>query len=234
MADPGFPRGGGANWGGGNNTRQIFLKTAWNWRNLDARGVPRAPLRSANAWVLKQPQTHSITNYQDNKPWSNDIILTVLIILGREKILFVFTLDFSCVLIFLRHPVHVHYFTILKYKQQECIPVGFVPPAAISVRRGLHQAPPWDEAPSWDQTPLDQTPPRTRHPPDQAPPKDQTPQTRHPSPRIRHPPGPGTPQEQTPTGTRHPPDQTPSPVDRHTPVNILPCPKFRLRAVKIC
>ena len=42
--------------------------------------------------------------------------------------------------------------------------------------------------------------------------------TRHPpleqaSPRSRHPPGAGTP------------------VDRHMPVNILPCPKLRLRAV---
>ena len=39
--------------------------------------------------------------------------------------------------------------------------------------------------------------------------------------RERSPPG-------TPPGTRQPP-----PVDRHTPVNILPCPKLRLRAVKI-
>ena len=30
-----------------------------------------------------------------------------------------------------------------------------------------------------------------------------------------------------PPGTMHPP------VDRHTPVNILPCPKLRLRAVNI-
>ena len=55
----------------------------------------------------------------------------------------------------------------------------------------------------------------TRHPPDQAPPRDQTP------PRTRHPP------------TRHPPgsDTTTPAVDRQTPVNILPCPKLRLRAV---
>ena len=47
----------------------------------------------------------------------------------------------------------------------------------------------------------------------QAPPNwDQTP--RDQAPPTRHPPGPGTP-----------------PVDRHTPVNILPCPKLRLRAV---
>ena len=47
-----------------------------------------------------------------------------------------------------------------------------------------------------------------------------------------------------PPGTRHPLDQTPPPrpgtyqtrhppVDRQTPVNILPCPKLCLRAVKI-
>ena len=40
------------------------------------------------------------------------------------------------------------------------------------------------------------------------------------TPPARHPPRAGTPQEQAP------------PVDRHTPVNILPCPKLRLRAVK--
>ena len=38
-------------------------------------------------------------------------------ILGRGNILFSLTLDFSRVLIFLRHPVYVHYFTILKFKQ---------------------------------------------------------------------------------------------------------------------
>ena len=46
---------------------------------------------------------------------------------------------------------------------------------------------------------------------------------------------PGTPK----SGSRHspgagmPPDQAPPSVDRHTPVNILPYPKLRLRAVKI-
>ena len=41
VADPGFPRGGGANSpGGGANIRfcQIFPKTAWNWKNLDPQG----------------------------------------------------------------------------------------------------------------------------------------------------------------------------------------------------
>ena len=41
-----------------------------------------------------------------------------------------------------------------------------------------------------------------------------------------------------PPGTMHPPGTMPPrdhapPVDRHTNVNILPCPKLRLRAVKI-
>ena len=42
---------------------------------------------------------------------------------------------------------------------------------------------------------------------------------------------------QAPPGSRLPPDQAPPwdqappPVDRHTPVNILLCPKLRLRAV---
>ena len=92
--------------------------------------------------------------------------------------------------------------------------------------------PSWEQAPPWtrhprEQDPLEQAPlPWTRHPsPEQAP----------PSPQTRHPPGPGTPWSRHPPGagnlrTRHPP------VDRHTPVNILPCPKLRLRAVirRIC
>ena len=49
VADPGFPRRGGANSPGGTNIWfcQIFSKTAWNWKNLDWGGaVPRDPLRS--------------------------------------------------------------------------------------------------------------------------------------------------------------------------------------------
>ena len=43
VADPGFPRGGGANSPGGTNIRfwQNFPKTAWNWKNLDPRGDAR-------------------------------------------------------------------------------------------------------------------------------------------------------------------------------------------------
>ena len=54
VADPGFPRGGGANSpGGGANIRncQIFWKTAWNRKNLDPQGGGASlapPLRSAN------------------------------------------------------------------------------------------------------------------------------------------------------------------------------------------
>ena len=33
---------------------QILSKTAWNWKNLDPRGIPRKPpLRSANALLVK-------------------------------------------------------------------------------------------------------------------------------------------------------------------------------------
>ena len=49
------------------------------------------------------------------------------------------------------------------------------------------------------------------------------PQDQAPPPETRHPPG-----------TRHPPPGPGTPtVDRHTPVNILPCPKLRLRVVKM-
>ena len=53
VADPGFSRGGGVNPPGGAWTRQIFPKTAWNRKNLDAQGgacVPHAPPRSANVY----------------------------------------------------------------------------------------------------------------------------------------------------------------------------------------
>ena len=81
---------------------------------------------------------------------------------------------------------------------------------AVGGAGSLHQAPP----------------PRSRHPPDQAPPWEQVPPgTRPPDqapPGTRPPPGSGTPSwEQAP----------PLFVNRHTPVNILPCPKLRLRAV---
>ena len=60
-----------------------------------------------------------------------------------------------------------------KSEQQECIPVGCIPPAAVAVLGGysLHQAhppgpgippgiPPWEQTPPWDQAP-----PGSRHPP---------------------------------------------------------------------
>ena len=94
------------------------------------------------------------------------------------------------------------------YFKQECIPVGCVPPAAVAVRGGLNQAPPQTRHPK-PGTHLEQAPPGTRPPP-----------------------GPGTPPDQAPPRTRHPQTRHP-PVDRHTPVNILPCPKLRLRAVII-
>ena len=40
-----------------------------------------------------------------------------------------------------------------------------------------------------------------------------------------------TPQNQTPQGPGTPPGPDPPPLDRMTGVNILPCPKLRLRAV---
>ena len=45
VADPGFSRGGGVNPPGGAWTRQIFPKTAWNRKNLDAQGGGVRPSR---------------------------------------------------------------------------------------------------------------------------------------------------------------------------------------------
>ena len=58
-------------------------------------------------------------------------------------------------------------------------------------------------------------------PRDQAPPWNQAPHA------------PGIPQYRNPARNRCIPRTRQPPVDRHTPVNILPCPKLRLRAVKI-
>ena len=86
---------------------------------------------------------------------------------------------------------HYNISPVNKICNQESIPVGCVPPAAVAVRGSRHT-------------------PRTRPPLDQAPPQEQAP----------------------PQGAGTPPDQPP-PVDRHTSVNILLCPKLRLRAVII-
>ena len=69
-------------------------------------------------------------------------------------------------------------------------------------------------------------PPRSRHPLDQAPPWEQVPPGTRPPDQA--PPGTRPPGSGTPLGAGTPP---PPFVNRHTPVNILPCPKLRLRAV---
>ena len=74
------------------------------------------------------------------------------------------------------------------HSQQECIPVGCVPPAAVAVPGALHQAPPGSS------------------PPKPGTPQEQTPQTRHPP---APPPGPGTPRSR-------PPREQAAPVDRIT------------------
>ena len=90
------------------------------------------------------------------------------------------------------------------YHWQECIPVGCVPPAAVAVPGGLHQAPPG-----------------SRHPPGPGP------SDRHNPPREQKP-----PRDQAPPGTRHspeadPPDQAlPLWKESQTPVETLPCPNF--------
>ena len=53
VADPGFPRGGGANPKGGDNLLfgQFFSKTAWKWRKFAPGGRPSRPLRYATEIV---------------------------------------------------------------------------------------------------------------------------------------------------------------------------------------
>ena len=52
------------------------------------------------------------------------------------------------------------------------------------------------------------------------------------APRTRHPPGVGPPGSSHPPPQSSPPSRHP-PGSRHPPLNILPCPKLRLRVVKI-
>ena len=85
--------------------------------------------------------------------------------------------------------------------------------ARSSSRGGLHQAPPQEQVP-----------------PDQ-PPSWTSPSGPGTLSRDQALPGPGTPQDQAPPRSRHPPGAGTPPVDRHTLVNILPCPKLRLRVV---
>ena len=92
---------------------------------------------------------------------------------------------------------------ITKY-EQECIPVACIPPAAVAIPRGLHQAPPGSRHP-----------PRTRHPPNQAPSGTRHPPgTRHP--RTRHPPNQAPPLPGA--GTPWAPDPPPEQNDWHTGV----------------
>ena len=112
-------------------------------------------------------------------PSSVSLLLCTHFNVIRNYLLFVLCLKDT---IHVAHSQKEHYILIftldLNMKaptQQECIPVGCVPPAAVAVPGGLHQAPP-------DQTP-----------PDQAPPKEQAP------------PGPGTPVGPDPPGSRHTP-----------------------------
>ena len=114
-------------------------------------------------------------------------------------------------------------FTALHH-QQECIPVGCVPSAAVAILGdGVS----------------------TRHPPEQTPPGPDTPGTRHPPradpPGNRHPRGADTPQSRHPPRSRHPREQThtrrdqtpPPPVkESPTPVKILPYPNFVAAVIK--
>ena len=88
---------------------------------------------------------------------------------------------------------------------------------------GLHQAPLLGAGTPLGAAPPDQVPPPWEH----------TPRRRHPPATLNM--APLTDQAHTPPGEAPleevPPGVEP-PVDRHTPVNILPCPKLRLRAVK--
>ena len=88
----------------------------------------------------------------------------------------------------------------IKFKsnnEKECIPVGCVPPTAVAIQGGLHQAPPGNRHPP------------DRHPRDQAPPWEQAP----PTPRSRHP---------LPLGSRHPLPKSRHPLQsRHPPVNRI-------------
>ena len=120
-----------------------------------------------------------------------------------------------------------HFHLINLDKKQECIPVGCVPPAAVADGGGVSTRHPPDQPLPPDQALQEQT-----HHPRAGPPRPGTPQTRPSPEQAPLPlgadtlPGPGPPPDQGPPGPGNVP-----PVDRHTPVNILPRPKLRSRAV---
>ena len=95
--------------------------------------------------------------------------------------------------------------------RQECIPVGCIPPAAVAVRGGLHQAHPREQTPR-------SRPPRPATLWEQAPPWDST-----------HTPSCCKACWDTTCDACW--DSTPLWTEWQTRVKILPCPKLRLRAV---
>ena len=94
--------------------------------------------------------------------------------------------------------------------KQECIPVGCVPPAAVAVRGGLHQAPSRAD-------PQSRPPTGPGNTPDEAPPDQAPPTSRPPAPGNRH---------------RLPGSRPPPPVNRITDTcKNITFPQLRLRAV---
>ena len=111
-------------------------------------------------------------------------------------------------------------------KQQECIPVGCIPSAAVAISPGgVCLSACWDTNPS-KQTPQEQTPPpeqtpQSRHPPG-ADPSEQTPsipQSRPPRADTLR--GADTPPEQMPPKSRHSPREQTPPQSRHSPVDKM-------------
>ena len=137
-----------------------------------------------NRWTTGTPivaLTHGVGRARHSDWSENNFIMFVY-----EKIFLKFGQNFLSNQRLKKFLIDNHYKTIC---EQECIPVGCVPTAAVAGAGGLHQPPPGSCTP-WTRHPPGPCTPRTRHVPD--------------------------PRDHAPPWTRHPPDQAPLPVDRMT------------------
>ena len=144
-------------------------------RNASGHYEKSFSLVQRNRWTTSTPVvavTHGVGRARHSDWSENNFIMVVY-----EKIFLKFSQNFLSNQRLKKFLIDNHYKTIC---EQECIPVGCVPPAAVAGAGSLHQPPPpLDHAPPGPGTPLDHAPPGPGTPP---------------------PPGPCTPLDQAPPG----------------------------------
>ena len=198
-----FPEGGGVNPPGGAWTRQIFPKTAWNRKNLDAQGGHASLTPPLDPPMLTQLLDQLMSTVADLiKFWKS--VPPPLSNFYRPKRSFGQGNIFTPVC----HSVHGGVPDQAPPQDQ----AGTLPRDQAGTPPRTRQVHP----PRTRQVhPQDQagTPPRGRHPPEQTPPGADTPRSRHP-PGADIPPGADTPPQGP--GRYTPREQTPPPRIRST------------------